>query len=415
MGRPRTNLEPHEASQIVMEHVALLDSEMVTLPDASGRILSTALPARLAQPRFRKATMDGYAVCDPDMHGQYREVGTIAAGDERDPLSTANLENGEAIRIMTGAVVPPDIARIIRFEYTESDDNGVIREVQEDRGANIAEHGENIAEGAPLLSPRRLSAADIGILASQGYWEVPVIRQPRVAILATGSELRSPRESTLPPWAIYDSNSVQLAALVENSLAKMTNYGIISDNQAEIAQTLYEAAQSHDMVICSGGVSMGDLDFVPSALETLGATIHFHGLAVKPGRPTLFGSLGGALVFGLPGNPVSTFAQCELYITPALYAMQGLEYRPREVRLPLFQPFSRQTADRHEFVPGYIRNGHIHQITYKGSGHLSALSAAELVFRVDRGVHVVHAGETVYARLIRTDDRLSENLRHRQM
>jgi molybdopterin molybdotransferase len=164
------------------------------------------------------------------------------------------------------------------------------------------------------------------------------------------------------------------------------------------------AIDTHDVVVCSGGVSMGDMDFLPTALETLQAEIHFHGLAMKPGRPTLFATSGGTLIFGLPGNPVSTLVQFEMFIAPALAEMQGLTYTPRETSLPLAKPFSRGKTDRHEYLPGYVQDGKIERVTYQGSGHLSALAAAELIFRIDRGVTSVPAGGEVYARYIRPTD-----------
>ena len=414
MKRPDTFLEPDDAAAIVMKTVHACDSELVDISVARGRMLAEPLPARTDQPRFRKAAVDGYALSADPGDQPFTVVGSIAAGDHRDPEHPAALEPATALRIMTGAVVPPDIERVIRFEFTEALDGTAdtaaassperVRIVTSDNSSNIAERGENIRRGAPLLTPRRITPADIGILASQGYARVPVIRRPSVAVFSTGTELVAPHVETLDPWAIHDSNSYQITALAEEAGAEVTNYGILPDDQTRITDAIRTAIATHDVVICSGGVSMGDLDFLPAALQSLDAEIHFHGLAMKPGRPTLFATSGDTLVFGLPGNPVSTLVQFALLIAPALAMMQELPFTPREVSLPLAQPFSRNKTDRHEYLPGYVNTGRIERVTYQGSGHLSALAAAEIVFRIDRGVSSVPAGEEVYARYIRPTD-----------
>ncbi len=418
MTKPTTFLDPEEAFDILQSKLLPLKEEKVPLGEARGRVLPRELPARVDQPRFRKSAVDGFGVLAGQEDKPFRVVGSIAAGARRSPGEPSGLEAGEALRIMTGAVVPPDIERVLRFEYTEEvgaeeGPESSARRIRFEEQTNIAEEGENIRAGERLLSPRRLTALDIGILASQGYAFVPVYRRPKVAVISTGTELYSPETQEIPSYAIYDSNSFQLTALAEANLAEAENRGILGDDQAAITEALGRAIAESDVVIASGGVSMGDLDFVPAALTDLGASIHFHGLAVKPGRPTLFATLEKTLIFGLPGNPVSTAAQFEMFIAPALHALQGLVYTPREARLPLASPFRRKNADRHEFLPGYSRDGKVHQIRYKGSGHLSALSDAELLFRVDRGVTEVAAGEEVYARFIRPGDRLSSDLRNR--
>jgi molybdopterin molybdotransferase len=400
MNRPTTFLDPDDAFGILQSKLFTLEAEEIPLSHALGRVLFRELPARLDQPRFRKAAVDGYGVLPEQGEKPFRVVGTIAAGETVEPGKSWGLAEGEAIRIMTGAVVPPDVGRVLRFEFTE-ERGEEIRVARPEAQTNIAEEGENIRAGDPLLSPRRLTALDIGILASQGYPRVPVYRRPKVAVISTGTELYAPEAGEIPPYAIYDSNSYQLTALANQNLSNAKNRGILGDDQAAITEALRRGVEESDVVIASGGVSMGDLDFVPAALAEIGASIHFHGLAVKPGKPTLFATRGRTLIFGLPGNPVSTAAQFEMFIAPALHAMQGLTYKPREARLPLARPFRRNNADRHEFLPGYYRDGSVHQIEYRGSGHLSALAGAELLFRIDRGVSEVAAGEEVYARFIR--------------
>ncbi|MFP4330798.1 MAG: molybdopterin molybdotransferase MoeA [Spirochaetaceae bacterium] len=413
MPGPYTYFDPEEALDLLRPHLIRLEAEEVPLAEANGRVLATALEARLDQPRFRKAAVDGFALLPGQGTEPFISTATVAAGDPRKPEEPSNLKEGEALRIMTGAVVPPDVERVVRIEYTEKLETGAYRVVTQERQTNIAEPGENIRAGDPLLSQRFLTPLDVGILASQGYAQVSVVRRPRVIVISTGTELYYPDAPELPPWGIYDSNSYQLTALSETHLARVENRGILGDDQERITEALRSALDEADVLICSGGVSMGDLDFVPAALQEIGATVHFHGLAVKPGKPTLFATHQGRLVFGLPGNPVSTAAQFEFFIAPALRALQGLHYTPREALLPLAEPFRRTNADRHEYLPGNYRDGQIRRINYRGSGHLSALADADLLFRIDRGVSELARGEQVYARFIRPNNRLSSDLGNR--
>jgi molybdopterin molybdotransferase len=403
MTKPHTFLEPDHALEIVLSNISVLSTERRPLPECLHRALAQTVSAGRDEPPFRKAVMDGYAVGPGQGDRPFQVVGSIAAGDSRDPEAPASLHADQGLRIMTGAVVPPDIDRVIRFESTEEAPSDRVRATVGESSRNIVERGENLHRGDPLLTPRRLSAIDIGILASQGHWNVPLVRQPSVGVISTGSELFSPEESELPPYAIYNSNGYLVAAMARENYASVHNYGIVGDDQSRITDTIRAAVNDHDVVVCSGGVSMGDLDLVPAALEELGASVHFHGLAVKPGRPTLFATLRDTLIFGLPGNPVSTWAQSEMFLAPALAAMQGLTYQPREAELPLARAFSRSDAGRHEFVPGYYRDGAIHRVEYHGSGHISALASATLVFRVDRGRTDVAAGDPVYVRFIRDE------------
>jgi molybdopterin molybdotransferase len=413
MARPSTFLQPDDALAAVLETVRRRPIEEVALEEASGRVLAVPVDARLAQPRFDKAAVDGFGVRDDHGDGPFTVVATIAAGDTVEPERAAGIGPNESVRIMTGAVVPSDVGRVVRLEYTETASDGRVSIVRTEEPRNIAYRGENIEPGDTLLSPRRLAPIDIGILASQGYQNVPVVARPRVAVLSTGSELRTLDHTHIEPYAIYDGNSYQLVALARSALADATSYGILADTQSGITAAIRDAVARFDVVITSGGVSMGDLDLVPAALEEVGAKTVFHGLALKPGRPTLFATFGETLVFGLPGNPVSTFTQFELLIAPALLRMHGLEYQPREAELPLATPYVRTKADRHEYLPGHYRDGHVHRVEYMGSGDVSAYAAADCIFRVDRGVQEVRAGETVYVRFIRSHDRLSSDFGNR--
>ncbi len=397
--KPHTSLTPEEAHARVLQGITPGPEEEVPLREALHRVLARSLPARLEDPRFNKSAVDGFGVRADDYSEEYILVGSVTAGDSSCPA----IGPGETVRIMTGARVPPGVEQVVKFENCAVEGDRV-RIVEPERITNIALQGENIRVGDPLITARRLLPADIGVLAAQGYETVPVRPRPRVAVIATGDEIY-PAGTELPETGIFDSNSYQLAAYAADAFAEVTNVGIVRDDLEHLTNVLEDAAARHDVVILSGGVSMGDLDFVPEALSAIGTEIVFHGLAMKPGRPTLYGErrTRGQVVrfFGLPGNPVSTAVQFEVLVRPLLWALEGAVYTPRDAMLPLAEPFRRRNTDRHEFLPGYIRDGQVHSLRYTGSGHLTAITGATLFYRIDQGVAALDAGQDVYVRFIR--------------
>jgi molybdopterin molybdotransferase len=393
-------IEPDEATALIMSDSARTPVEEVSIVEAQGRYLPTTLSARLTMPRFDKAAVDGIGIGAAETAEELRLIATIAAGTPDDP----EISSGECVKIMTGAPVPPGVARIVRFEYTRSverEGTTWFRILQDESITNIAYKGENILPGDTLLTPRRLTGADIGIAASQGYATVPVSRPVRVVIVTTGSELEEPG-SILGAAAIYDGNSYQLAAMASALGAEVIRTGIVEDDRAVLRRRLEDAIDSGDVVIVSGGVSMGELDFVPDTLESLGVAPVFHGLAMKPGRPTFFGRRGETAVFGLPGNPVSTIVQFEVFIAPLITQRMGVAYTPRERHVTLSEPFRRRNPDRHEYRPAVVdADNRATLVPYKGSGHVAALAAANAFVRIDRGIDSIPEGGTVHARLIR--------------
>ena len=425
---PHTDLSPEQALLAVLTDIPAPATEELPLAGALGRFLPDPLNARLEDPRFDKAAVDGIGIAGAELFRgsedtEFTVIATIAAGSGEDPVQ--DLGPNEAVRIMTGAPVPPAVGQVIKFENCAIEGNRV-RILEPERISNIARRGENIRPGDPLMGPRRLTPQDLGVLASQGYHVVTVAPAPVVTVIATGDEIFPPG-AVLPPGGIYDSNSTQLAACAAVAGAQVINRGIVRDDREALEQEVRRACESSQVVILSGGVSMGDLDYVPETLEALGGEVVFHGLSMKPGRPTLYGlvpggssgpgqsgpgqsasqsasqspSHGPVRLFGLPGNPVSTFVQFEMFIRPLLWALCGVTYRPREARLPLPAGFTRGNADRHEFRPGRYRDGAVEPLQYSGSGHVSILSEADLLFRIDRGVKTVEPGGEVHARFLR--------------
>jgi molybdopterin molybdotransferase len=303
---------------------------------------------------------------------------------------------------MTGAMMPPGADKVLRVEFVREQD-GVVELEQEEPYANVIPRGENLKAGEQVLGPRILEPRDIGVLASLGRSEVRVAVPPAVGVLATGSELRNPGES-LGPGQIYNSNGLQLCAQVAGAGGRPRYYGIAPDEPALLREAIEAALEECDLLLLSGGVSMGELDFVPAVLRDCGAEILFHKLAVKPGKPTLFArwKQGGrpAYIFGLPGNPVSAYVIFELLVRPLLYRLLGLRYRPRLVEARLAEAVKRRDAERVEYCPVRLEGGAVHPLSYHGSSHLNALSDADALLRLDAGVQRIEEGTSVNVRLL---------------
>jgi len=287
-------------------------------------------------------------------------------------------------------------------EYTEEREGRVLIRQPEPHD-NVIRRGENLRAGQPLLAPGVLQPQDIGALASQGIGAVEVAVPPLVGVLTTGSELAGPGEA-LRPGQIYNSNGPQLCAQVAAMHGRHRYYGVVPDDPQLLGERLEEPLRDCEVVLLSGGVSMGDLDFVPGVLESKGARILFHNLAVKPGKPTLFAVAerarpGGTYVFGLPGNPVSTFVIFEVFVKTLLYRLMGLRYQPRQVRAELGQSVRRRDAERLEYRPVRLESGRAMLLDYHGSSHLNALSGAEGLIRIERGVSQLEEGTPIDVRL----------------
>lgn len=397
--------------------------EMVGLASALGRVLAQELRALLDQPPFDKSTMDGYAPAAsfPAPEGPWRVAGTVAAGDPQ----PAPLEAGDCLRIMTGAPLPPGSLCVQRVEWSEilPDSSGgaeLVRFTRQEISDNIVRRGANQRSGASLLGPRLLAPQDIGILASSGYAEVPVARRPRAIVISTGDEL-SAAGAALGVAGIYDSNGPQLCAQAQALGCESSFMGIVGDDEEALAAAFASALAQADILLVSGGVSMGDFDHVPRALARAGVETLFHGLAMKPGKPVFFGRATpraagreghtggeacGTAVFGLPGNPVSTFVVFEVLVRAYLGVMLGLPQGPRLIGARLASPLSRSESERHEFLPARLGRGAdglpiATPLPYRGSSMLSALAEADCLLEMEAGVDRIEEGRIVDARLLR--------------
>jgi molybdopterin molybdotransferase len=307
-----------EAQARVLERVTPLEGEPVPIGEAGGRVLAEDACALVDLPPFASSAMDGFALRAADTPGRLPVVARIAAGV---PAPRA-LAPGEAMGIATGGAVPAGADSVIPLEYVVDDDNEVEITSSVSQNDNIRPQAGDVAAGDVVVrGGTRLRAAQVGALAAAGVASVVCARRPRVAILATGTELRRPGDE-LAPGEVYEANGVLLATALASAGAATDRLPAVSDDK-DSHRVALERGLGADVLVTSGGVSVGPHDLVRGLLRELGCEEIFWGVAVKPGKPVAFGVRGRTLVFGLPGNPVSALVACELFVRPALLALQG--------------------------------------------------------------------------------------------
>ena len=370
------------------------DSESLALEKCVGRIIAEPITARSDLPPFAKSAMDGFAYASGDSSGKYEITETIAAGD----VPKNAISEGACARIMTGAMLPEGADSVVRVENTEVVDNSMSI-TKPDGGANVIEAGENVRRGDEIFSPGIVEARHIGIFAEQGIATLSVQVPPLIGVITTGSELKNPGES-LPPGMIYNSNGPQLCAQIQSMGGRYRYSGVVSDDPESLEERLATELELCDVVVLSGGVSMGEFDYVPRAVAAVGAETLFHRVSVKPGKPILYARLGEKQIVGLPGNPVSTYIIFEVMIKPMVYRMMGVDYTPEVITGTLSDDVRRRDSKRTEFRPVYVNAGKIEPARYRGSSHLHALGAANALLRIEIGVTEVAKGTEVDVRPI---------------
>jgi molybdopterin molybdotransferase len=324
MNNPRQTamLTVEQALKQVLDHChPITGIDHIELSRCLGRTLAADIIATLESPPFNNSAMDGYAIISADIPEQGQRhltlTQTIAAGD-----NGTILHSGQAARILTGAPIPPGADCVVIQENCQIKDHQVLINGPVDAGANIRPAGEDIAKGSMVLTRGlRLGPQHIGLAASIGLNRLAVTKPLRVAILTTGDELQTPGQP-LKPGQIYNSNQATLTALLQSFHCKIIDYGRLADEPETIEDTLQQAAASADLIISSGGVSVGDRDYLKEAIDKLGQ-LELWRIAIKPGKPMAFGHIGSTPFFGLPGNPVSLMITFALFTRPYLLKQQG--------------------------------------------------------------------------------------------
>ena len=381
-----------KAFEIVMDSGFNTGTEVIPFTNSLNRILAGDIVSDMNMPPFDKATVDGFACRKADLNDDLEIVETIPAGK----WPEKNIGDHQCSRIMTGAAIPSGSNCVIMVEDTEILHSGLVRFRGTFTKENIAVKGEDVQKGDIVLKAGKLiKPQDIAVMASAGNVSVKVSKMPQVAVISSGDELVEPDQ--IPGISqIRNSNASQLMAQLISAGASGKYYGIAKDDEDATLSKVSKAIAENDVVIITGGVSMGDFDFIPSVLIKAGVKILFTRVAIQPGKPTTFGVHPEAIVFGLPGNPVSTFIQFELLIRPLISKMMGYEWKPAVRNLPMKARFSRKSDERMMIIPVRVTvEGCVFPIEYHGSAHISALSSADGIISMPVGKKILEEGEIV--------------------
>jgi molybdopterin molybdotransferase len=389
----------HARQLIVTETQSRLGSLPTTnlpLGDALGHVLAQEIRADREYPPFHRSTRDGYAVRSAEAihHATLRCVGEIRAGDTvRTPLAP-----GTCIQIMTGAAVPPGSDAVVMIEFTSRSHDNVTFDRDTRPAQNIVPRGSEARTDNLLLSPgHRLGFAELAIAAQVGAATLSCYEKPRVALLSTGDEI-VPITETPGPFHIRNSNGISLAAQICFAAGKPIPLGHALDRVEDLSAKI-ELGLQHDILVLSGGVSMGKYDLVESVLKSFGAEFLFDAVAIRPGKPTVFGRCRNKLVFGLPGNPVSTMVTFQLFVAPAIDLLGGAAARALPLLLASLSQHLREKPGLTHFLPARLEwtsaLPQVHALPWQGSGDVAALNCANCFLVVPADRHDISVGEIV--------------------
>ena len=396
---PETLTVAEARERILAGITPIASSERLALRNGLHRFLAEAVVSPIDVPGHTNSAMDGFALRAEDLPGERTDLKLIGTAYAGTPFP-GHCERGECVRIMTGAPMPVGTDTVVMQEQALEIGEDRIRIGQGHRpGQNVRQAGEDIARNAVVLDAgRRLTPADLGILSSLGFAEVSVYRRPRVAFFSTGDELRGVGE-VLNEGEIYDSNRYSLYGMLHRAGVEALDLGVVRDDPEALRRAFREAAATADVVISSGGVSVGSADYTKTILQECGK-IAFWRIAMKPGRPLTFGRLDEALFFGLPGNPVAVMVTFYQFVLPALqWLASGRAYQPFTLQARS-QGRIRKRAGRFEFIRGEMQQEEdggisVTALGQQGSGILTSMSQGNCFILLDERCEGVEAGDQV--------------------
>jgi molybdopterin molybdotransferase len=397
----RETIPVEDARRFLMEAAVPIDRiERIPIDKADGRVLAAPVISSIDVPPFDRAAMDGYAVIAQDTFGAgrhdpkvLRSVDTIYTGS----IPSKRIAHGECEEIATGAPLPEGADAVVMVEETEKTDGAGVRVFTPVYpGQHVGRRGADIAAGQSVMTAGTVvNAARLGVLSAIGARESDVYEKPRVAILSTGNEIVEPGRP-LAPGQIYDINRFTLSTIVHGHGGVVTVAGTVADTLPDLRRAMASAA-SVDLIIFSGGSSVGERDLIVDALQEAGDVI-FHGIAVKPGKPTILGKVGGKPVLGMPGNPTSCLSNAHVLLVPMLRRMARLpEYFPRTIKVPLARRVV-STTGRHQIYTVRVADGTAIP-AFKGSSDITSMALADGYIEIPAQTDIVEAGEIVEVKL----------------
>lgn len=386
--------------KILLALPSIEDNEIIAIENTKARTLAEDIIARTNVPLHNNSAVDGYALNSQDIATQGITSLTIAGAAFAGQVYTGHLKSGQCIRIMTGAIIPSGADTVIMQEQVEIKNDSIYIDHQHSTGQNIRLAGEDLPKGETILhSGKFITPADIGLMASLGIAEIKVRRRLKVAIASTGDELinlgDTPNNSSL-----YDSNRYSLLALLDRPDVEIINMGILQDTPEALLASFEQASEEADIIISTGGVSVGDADHTKTALKRSGR-VNFWKIAIKPGRPLAFGHVGNSVFFGLPGNPVAVMVTFSQFVLPALEAMQGTKDKAKTPTLKVTSTENiRKIPGRTEVIRGILQQQtdgsySVRTTGKQGSGILRSMSLANTFIILEHGRSTVQAGELV--------------------
>ena len=392
----------NDAKSIIQKNIFELKPEIIDLSESSEKTLAKNIKAKIPSPSFDNSAMDGFAVRSSDTFGatktnmvSLKNIDVSSAGSPSDLV----LKKGECIQCMTGAKIPKGADAIIMVEDTSgfSNDKSVQIMIEAKVGQHIRKMGEEINEGDILIKKGTIiSTSEMGVCASSGYGELTVSKKPKVAIFATGNELVEPGKN-LKEGEIYNSNLFLFADLVNKAGSKVLMRNVIKDDKSSLKSFLFDALETCDVIISSGGVSMGRYDYVREVFIDLGVKEHFWKVAQKPGKPLFFGTNNKSLIFGLPGNPVSAYIGFMIWVWPVLKELMG-SLKDQSVKGILSEPFPLETLkQRYLFGQSWIENGKLRckASTKIGSHMLSSALESNCILSASKGEGCLKPGDFI--------------------
>lgn len=384
------------AMQSIFEHCAPLPIETALLDSLLGRYLAKPVLSRFDLPLFDNSAVDGYAVCTEDLesgteHRTLRLVGEVRAGEG----TRVDLNPGETVRVFTGSSLPSSTAAVAMQETVNRVDDNITFNEPVSKDENIRRIGSELRRGDVLARVGRVNPGTICALASGGIAFADVGGRPKVGVLVTGDELHR-GSSDVSPGHVFESNGSAIGAALNSTGSAPHKIVQCRDDFDSATEVLSQLVDECDVVVTTGGVSVGDYDFMRAAFARIGLEQVFWGVAIKPGKPIYFGKAGSKAVFGLPGNPVSALTTFYLFVRPYLERQEGGEGRHEVVTVRCTSEL-RKNAGRTEFVPCHIDGAQAHPIVERASHKASCLAGANGLLIVDRAAEVVQEGDTLSA------------------